>query len=351
MVLETLTKMDWTTFNTNSGIPLSMTKASEVIPFTHRVIVGSFLIGLAIIGLFGNGLVIISVVVTKELRTITNILVVNLAFADFLTCLCLPFQVTGILSRTEIYNFLNMACGTVSGLIYTCVCCSGSTLVAIAYVRWYVITKSVRNLQEIYTQGKIALVVVMIWIESAVFMVVPPALGVGTLGYSEYFGMCATTDTNPLQWHYRVIQGIVISIVLVLIMVFYILIFRHVLRHNRQIRARFAVHDNVRPSAMSQVEIDSSPHPHPEPRPLMRAINKMEVGVTKNLFLVVCFFMLCFFPIGVGTFLPAHTIYTLYAYAITMMNSVVNPLIYGLKHPNFRKVFKSLICGHRLTLN
>lgn len=55
-----------------------------LVAFHHRAIASSILIGLAMMGLFGNGLVITSVIITKKLRTLTNILVINLAFADIL---------------------------------------------------------------------------------------------------------------------------------------------------------------------------------------------------------------------------------------------------------------------------
>eukprot|EP00057_Strongylocentrotus_purpuratus_P019488 XP_011673962.1 PREDICTED: neuropeptide Y receptor type 2-like [Strongylocentrotus purpuratus] len=166
------------------------------IPFHHRAIVASVLIGLTLIGLLGNILVIIAVVVAKKLRTITNILVVNLAFADLVTCLCIPFQVVGPLSQTEGYPLHDFVCATVAGVAVTCICCSSSTLVVIAIVRWYVITKFVRGQRGIHSPKKLATVVAIIWIGSAALTVVPTLLGMGTLGYSQYYSL--STSINRL---------------------------------------------------------------------------------------------------------------------------------------------------------
>ncbi|XP_030832299.1 toll-like receptor 4 [Strongylocentrotus purpuratus] len=166
------------------------------IPFHHRAIVASVLIGLTLIGLLGNILVIIAVVVAKKLRTITNILVVNLAFADLVTCLCIPFQVVGLLSQTEGYPLHDFVCATVAGVAVTCICCSSSTLVVIAIVRWYVITKFVRGQRGIHSPKKLATVVAIIWIGSAALTVVPTLLGMGTLGYSQYYSL--STSINRL---------------------------------------------------------------------------------------------------------------------------------------------------------
>eukprot|EP00057_Strongylocentrotus_purpuratus_P024664 XP_011679138.1 PREDICTED: delta-type opioid receptor-like [Strongylocentrotus purpuratus] len=120
---------------------------APTIAFHHRVIVASVLAGLAIIGLFGNALVIFSVITTKKLRTVTNVLVVNLAVADILTCSSLPFQMAGLLRQTARYPIPEIICAIVAGVGFTSVCCSASTLVAIGFVRWYVITRSIRGHQ------------------------------------------------------------------------------------------------------------------------------------------------------------------------------------------------------------
>ena len=158
-----VTTIDWMDLEQSQG---NITEGS-VVTFHHRAIVASILIALTPLGLFGNALVIIAVVVAKKLHTITNILVTNLAVTDFITCLCFPFLSAGFLSQTGSYPIHDMICATIAGVVIACVCCSSSTLLAIAFVRWYVITRSVRGHQGIHTPKKVVALVVLIWVQSS----------------------------------------------------------------------------------------------------------------------------------------------------------------------------------------
>ncbi|XP_030853088.1 rhodopsin, GQ-coupled-like [Strongylocentrotus purpuratus] len=336
--------MDLTGFQTHPG----NSTETPVISFHHRAIVASVLIALTIIGLFGNGLVILSVIVAKKLRTVTNILVVNLAFADLVTCSLQPFLSLGLLSQTGRYPLHEAVCATVAGVMFTCLCSSGSTLVAIAVVRWYVITRSVRAYQGIHTPKKIVTVVVNIWILSVAFMVVPPVLGFGTLGYSKYYGLCSFSDTNSYYFYSVIFQAILLVTALLLNVTFYILILRHVVRHNRQIQNMIGIIEISRSSTLQGCQNEASSVPRGRRPPKIQAINKMEVEITKNLFIVVCVFILCFLVHSVNLVIPGTSIASLYGYIILLANSVVNPIIYGLKHPNFQGVFKNILCCRQL---
>ncbi|XP_030842276.1 beta-3 adrenergic receptor-like [Strongylocentrotus purpuratus] len=334
-----VTQVDSTSLDMITIIP-SATSEINVVAFKHRAIVAAILLVFALVGLFGNALIIISVIVCRKLRTITNVLVVNLAFADFMACTFLPFQSAGLLSQTGRYPLHETVCAAVTAVLYISVCCSVHTLVAIAFVRWYVITKSIRGHQGFHTPKKIAIMVVIIWIISISFMVVPPVLGIGTLGYSEYYSICSLTDTNDLQSYYIVLQGSLVANALLLTIIFYIRILRHVLRHNKQFRDKYAVDED---KGSSSTEASSSVSAGSRP-PMIKAINRKEIEITKNLFMVVCVFMLCFLATIVNFFIPGTSVFTLYSTMILLANSVVNPIIYGLKHPNFQEVFKKIIC-------
>ncbi|XP_030842285.1 ocellar opsin-like [Strongylocentrotus purpuratus] len=309
----------------------SVTSEINAVAFIHRAIVAAIFLVFALVGLFGNALVIISVIVGRKLRTITNVLVVNLAFADFMACILLPFQSTGLLSQTGGYPLHETVCATVAAVGYISVCCSVHTLVAIAFVRWYVITRSIRGHRGLHTPKKIAIMVLITWIFSISFMVVPPVLGIGTFGYSTYYGTCSLTDTNELGDYFTCLQGTLIAIALLLTLMIYIRILRHVLRHNKQFRE---AHQN---KASLSVSAGSRP-------PMIKAINRKEIEITKNLFMVVCVFMLCFLATVVNFIIPGTSVFTLYSTMILFANSIVNPIIYGLKHPNFQEVFNKILC-------
>ena len=324
---------------------------APTIAFNHRVIVASVLAGLAIIGLFGNTLVIVSVITTKKLRTVTNVLVVNLAVADILTCFTTAFQIAGLLIQTGRYPIPEIVCAIVAGVTSTSVCCSVSNLVAIGFVRWYVITRSIRGHQGLNTSKNIAIVVLIIWTESIAFVIIPPVLGVGTLGYFRYYGICSLTDTNPLVFVNFIFQGAIIITALILTLTFYGLILRHVLQHNKQFRDKFA-DDKATDSGSAETQQNkaSSSTSQDSRPPMFKALNQKEIEITKNVFTVVCLFMICFVAQSVNFLIPGVSLFTLYGYLILMANSVVNPIIYGLKHLNFQEAFKRILCRRRRPL-
>nr|XP_054769569.1 rhodopsin, GQ-coupled-like [Lytechinus pictus] len=323
----------------------------------HRTIVAVIWCIVAAIGLFGNALVVVSVVVDKKLQTTTNILVVNLAIADFLTCLCLSVECIMLLCKQGTSPIPNFVCAFVGGTIYTCILCSISTLVAIAFIRWYVITKSVRVHQGILTPRKNIVVAVAIWVESLLITLVPSLFGIVEFGHSRFYSLCSIRDDNPLRVYYILLQGVILIVALLAIGVFYALILAFVLRHNRDLRARLSSSSgnnapynsrNITVSSVSNTVASSEGRPSAGTsagqRPNAReVIHKREVAITKNLFAVVCVFAICYLPTGISLVIPGAGAPTLYAMMIGLANNALNPIIYALKHPIFQGVFKSLL--------
>ncbi|XP_054769569.2 rhodopsin, GQ-coupled-like [Lytechinus pictus] len=323
----------------------------------HRTIVAVIWCIVAAIGLFGNALVVVSVVVDKKLQTTTNILVVNLAIADFLTCLCLSVECIMLLCKQGTSPIPNFVCAFVGGTIYTCILCSISTLVAIAFIRWYVITKSVRVHQGILTPRKNIVVAVAIWVESLLITLVPSLFGIVEFGHSRFYSLCSIRDDNPLRVYYILLQGVILIVALLAIGVFYALILAFVLRHNRDLRARLSSSSgnnapynsrNIAVSSVSNTVASSEGRPPAGPsagqRPNAReVIHKREVAITKNLFAVVCVFAICYLPTGISLVIPGAGAPTLYAMMIGLANNALNPIIYALKHPIFQGVFKRLL--------
>ena len=72
---------------------------------------------IAIVGIFGNALVIIVVSTNTQMRSTTNLLILNLAVADLLfVCFCVPFTATDYVLSD--WPFGHVWCQTVQYLIY-----------------------------------------------------------------------------------------------------------------------------------------------------------------------------------------------------------------------------------------
>ncbi|XP_072163241.1 somatostatin receptor type 5-like [Diadema setosum] len=307
------------------------------IPFYHRIVVALCLCLVTAVGFLGNSLVFTSVAFCKKLHTATNVLIVNLAIADFLTCVCLPFLVIGLVNRSGEYPLPDVVCIVTTGLLFSCSGAAIQTLAAISILRWYVITKGVRGRRGFNEPKKAIACSIFTWATSIIYVVVPVLFGVGKLGYSRFYSLCSVTDSNPLVHYFVLIQGSVIILTLIVTAVFYARILVFVVNHGRSFRSKFPVVDREIRSGTGGCGATKG-HFN-----FNAALQEREVKITKNLFTIVCVFVVCFLPSGVNFAIPGASVLTLYGSMMMMANSALNPIIYGLKHPNFRDVFGKII--------
>ena len=225
--------------------------------------------------------------------------------------------------------------------------CSSSTLLAIVFVRWYVITRSVRGHRGIHAPKKVVALVVIIWTESVTFIVLPLVLDFWTFGYFKYLQMCGVIVTKLFGIYYIAFMGFHIAIALMLTLIFYILVLRHVLRYRKQIRNKFTTAEDIRSGAILNNQSQASSTSRGSRPPKINAINKMEVEITKNLFLVVGVLVICTLPQSIILMIPGVNALLIYSSMIIMANSVFNSIIYGFRHPIFKEVFKSLLWPSR----
>nr|XP_054765080.1 thyrotropin-releasing hormone receptor-like [Lytechinus pictus] len=329
--LVTLFYFETTNVVSNGGISLLPT-----VSYKHRIIVSALLLFVSLLGMAGNFLVILSVMVSKKLQTPTNVLVVSLAVADLMTCLIIPLQVVMLLSQSD-WPLPEVVCKGIVYMSYAAICCSVMTLTAIAIIRWYVITRSVHGYHGINTHRSMITVAIITWIASFIAMVTPPSLGIGSVGYSEFYRLCSVTDDNPLRAFYVLIQAIILVLALFVTAVFYILILHFVMKSTKSFRTKFR--EDEAPKGTKENQSNTTGNG----MSTNARFNKREIEITKNLFVVVCVFVLCMSPQGVNFIIPGASIFTLYSGAIMSFNSTLNPIIYGLKHPNFKEVFRFLL--------
>ena len=98
---------------------------------------------IAVVGVIGNSVVILAVVLSNRLRSSTNWFVANLALADFVTCVCLPLHRPAVtLFRSLGWPLSQWYCAAVEGITSMCIGASIATLALIGFNRWYLLTRS-----------------------------------------------------------------------------------------------------------------------------------------------------------------------------------------------------------------
>jgi r-opsin len=108
-------------------------------PLWHSLL-GFAIFCLGLISILGNGMVVYIFSSTKTLRTPSNLLVVNLAFSDFLMMFCMaPPMVVNCYNETWVFGPLMCEVYGMLGSLFGCA--SIWTMTVIAFDRYNVIVK------------------------------------------------------------------------------------------------------------------------------------------------------------------------------------------------------------------
>nr|XP_054754167.1 probable G-protein coupled receptor No18 [Lytechinus pictus] len=158
--------------------------------YDQRITIATAMIIFTIIGTIGNTLVIVAVILSRRLRSPTNWFIVNLAFADFFACLTFPFNAVAMLSRTG-WPLPDWICTLCAAMFYICLGASVLTLVAIAFNRYYLLTKPIAQFRKLFIPRNIVFMMTASWAYPSILVFVPYSAGVVKLGYSEKYKSCS----------------------------------------------------------------------------------------------------------------------------------------------------------------
>ncbi|CAF0759053.1 unnamed protein product [Rotaria sp. Silwood1] len=122
---------------------------------------------LFLIGTFGNGLVFISILRSYRLRTVTNTYLLNIAVADFLLLLSIPFLIVTILANGWIFG--QVLCKMYYNFIHINQYVSSLLLAALSFDRYLAVCRPIQAI-EFRTRTKCALIIAGCWLISVLFL-------------------------------------------------------------------------------------------------------------------------------------------------------------------------------------
>ncbi|XP_071801405.1 somatostatin receptor type 2-like [Asterias amurensis] len=320
------------TSSIDDDLLMNSTQGNQVVEsayqyFYQRQILAGLVVLIAIAGAVGNTGVIVAFILSKKLQTTTNFFVANLAVADLLNCLFMPWQTVATLSvhGWPIVN-AQWLCVTSAIVSSESLGCSINSLALIAVNRWVVITKSRRTVCWLYTPRKLAVMVGVSWAIPLPFVL--SAISTRVLGYDEYFSSCTIHHKT-----YGLTSNIMRSAVFYVIPLSVVVVcYLSIVCFLRTITRRVTGEGN---------------------RTIKGNLHKRQLQVTKNLLNIVLAFVICatpyFVTVNIGTtpsrkFLP-------WTGVMLLSNSCVNPIIYAVIHPDFKKVMKKMIRCQRIQRN
>ncbi|KAJ8032756.1 Rhodopsin, GQ-coupled [Holothuria leucospilota] len=296
---------------------------------------------LSVVGIAGNGLVLIAVAFSKSLQTTSNVFIVNLAVADLLTSLVFPsFVIAGF---ADYRPYLDTMCFVALAIAHTTIGCSIYTLASIAINRFVLILSPMKYYRDIFKPKVFTVWVTFLWICPVLIAVFPPvALDIGKLAFDGLNHNCRpkTTVASSALYDNLLIYGY-FPIPLSIIMVSYIGIFIKVLRHNRRMSKQsltLTLYSSGR-QVISFHYLQTSD----EYAPIRRSHDafQRQLKITRNMFYIFCAFLVCYLPHTICNFTDCRI--GAFTRLFVSTNSVVNPFIYGISHPHFRKVFGEIL--------
>ncbi|XP_071842331.1 melatonin receptor type 1C-like [Apostichopus japonicus] len=274
------------------------------------------------IGIPGNLLVVFAVCASRKLQTTTNAFVVNLAISDLISCVFIIFHPVALFS-VNFYLSETFFCKIIGAITYITLGASIVNLALIAVNRLILITRPRSTYDKVYCSRNVYVMIFLGWLYVIIVATLPPALGFGALGFSHRYSACTVDSEHPKAFYNEMLRSILIQFpCLVVIIACYYLIYRFLKKKGilREIRR-----DSYQASRGD------------ERRRISRQI--MVVKITKNLFLVVCAYIVCIMPFAVACVIPESYVVIPWFAGLVTFNSCVNPLIYGFNHPQFKEIF------------
>ncbi|XP_044541269.1 kiSS-1 receptor [Gracilinanus agilis] len=287
-----------------------------------------FFAALLVVGLAGNSLVIYVISKHKQMRTVTNFYIANLAATDiiFLVC-CVPF--TAMLYPLPSWVFGEFMCKFVSYIQQVSVQATCVTLTAMSVDRWYVTVFPLRSLR--YRTLRLAFAVSLgIWVGS--FLVSIPVPMYNRLSEGYWFGpQTYCIEEFPSVTHERVfILYNFLAVYLLPLLTLCVCYMAMLYQMGRP---------TVEPVADNNYQVQL----------LAERSEAMRAKVSRLVAAIVLLFAVCWGPIQLyillQTFSPgfqhdfaAYKV-KIWAHCMSYSNSSLNPVLYAFLGANFRKAF------------
>ncbi|CAH2005070.1 unnamed protein product [Acanthoscelides obtectus] len=365
--------MEYEDFAANST--LSENNATSIVESPEQEWTSSFLLffkasimgTIIIASIFGNLLVIVSVMRHRKLRIITNYYVISLALADMLVAMfAMTFNASvQIYERwlfgyfmCDVWNSLDVYFST-SSILHLC---------CISVDRYYAIVKPLKYTLTM-TKKVVALMILNTWISPAIISFLPIFKGWYTTDEHEKFrenhrDLCEFVVNKP----YAVISSSISFWIPCTIMIFmYLAIFREANKqekemYNRHGAALLLHQNNTNGDMLSNSggssktltlhEVNQELHQHTPTKQSNISKMKREHKAARTLGIIMGTFIVCWLPF----FLWYDTVYlcdtcrencppevVAVVFWIGYFNSTLNPIIYAYFNRDFREAFKNTL--------
>ena len=319
------------------------------------------------VGICGNALTILSILLNRKLKSIPNVYIGNLATADFIVCSVIaPFS--AYVLTVDKSTITTQACTFIGALNIALLANTMFSLAAIAVNRYILLVKGSRLYTKIYTRRNVIISVILLWI-IPVALVLPALLGFGSFGYNRLMGTCIfiSHDMNTYIYVESILHGVCVGPSIVITVFCYVSIIIHFRRTQNRLKLTMnkKIQTPLTPSKTSstgveyraedsckveEYELSSSGPSNNNSASQTHAAKRTRASrrIVANLCTVFLVFICCWLPI-VSVFTIDYystfpsSVYQVF-FAIAVSNSCLNVFIYAGMNKVFRKTYYRLLC-------
>ncbi|XP_077995579.1 histamine H2 receptor-like [Glandiceps talaboti] len=316
--------------NTTMGVdPLHFTNNKP--PYWNQlsmVVLSVIILIIIIASLIGNGMVILVLTVNKQMRTRTNLFLLNLAIADVgLAGICMPFSLITVIKGKWIFSTELCYFNAFSSALFFI-----ATLHSLMYISVFKYFSILYPLKRIITKRRAIFMIIAIWI-AALACAIGPIIGWTRNEYKPAATQCgpAYPETIKQRLHAAFVATTGYVIPLCTMVFCYGRMFWAIHEHSKRLQKN-TIH-------------------------LPAAISKTQQKATMTMFIVMSVFMLCWTPYFVyavwAIMKKSRSIplwYNSFAYWFGYANSAMSPIIYAWRYVTYREAFKRLCHCQRAPL-
>ncbi|XP_071501268.1 melatonin receptor type 1B-B-like [Diadema antillarum] len=279
---------------------------------------------ITITGVLGNSFVIFLVSLSRQLQTVTNVFVVSLTLSDLIGCGMLSLEIVALLNLDG-WPLPEWVCQMTGGVCVVAFTASVAHLALISFDRFVLITCPKTRYMRLYNSRNIIMMIALAWLAPFLTIVLPTSIGFGRLGYNAENYLCLFDGTKLQLRMMNIFGAVLFSTSFSIIISCYVRIYLYVRKQHRNL-LRF-------------YEGKSEKSLEPQSSSMRMTIDKREIEITKNLFMVVCGYLICVLPNSFCVLFEScymkHYKFTAVVYSV---NSCINPFIYCFKQPLFRQI-------------
>ena len=292
-----------------------------------RYVIAAIFLVIMTAGLFGNGLVIAAVCSSKNLRSVTYAFVVALSISDLLTMLNIPLNTVAILS-IDGWKLPEWICVANSFCALSLIGFSLATMACISVNRLTLFTVSREIHDKIFSSRNTALIILIVAAINLSVPLSPILFDFGKLGYDERFSTCTWDKSHKRAYEYELFAVMIQYPIQLIVCIGCYTKLYFVIR--KQTHVMLAHNCSTASSRSSN---------------LCQSLSRRQMEVTKSMFYILCTFLICTAPFAIIMMMNSAGRFGPYSGCILLLNSALNPLIYALKHPDFKTEMKRVLMG------